>query len=249
MNIVILMAGRGSRFSDISPDIPKPLVKLHGQPLVRWVVENLRFSNDQNYVFVCLEEHVKKFNLNELFQSWNIKFKIVTVPLVTEGAACSALAAIPHIDNSELIIANSDQFILYNKNSFLSAARSYDACIMTMNANGSKWSYVKISTENLVTEVKEKQEISSTGTVGIYYFETASLFQKAALDMIKANERHNNEFYLAPSYNFIIKDAKRVGHYNIGSVGKEMIGLGTSEDFLAFQNSPLSIQISKEIFS
>lgn len=242
------MAGRGTRFTDISPDIPKPLIKLHGQPLVRWVVENLRFKNDQKYIFVCLEEHVKKFNLDELFGSWNINYKIVTVPVVTEGAACSALAAVSSLDDSELIVANSDQYILYDKNLFLETARKYNACIMTMKASGPKWSYVKIDQNGFITEVKEKQEISSTGTVGIYYFESSLTFQKAVQDMINANERYNNEFYLAPCYNFIIKDVKKVGQFNIGSVGKEMIGLGTSEDFLKFQETPLARQLSKEIF-
>ena len=248
MDILILMAGKGSRFKDLHPDKPKPLVPLHGQPMVRWVVENLRFEKKQRYLFVCLKEHVEKFKLHELFSSWSINFEIIIAPEVTEGAACSALLAAQFLGDQELIIANSDQFVLFNKHDFLLKARSLDGCILSMAAAGPKWSYIKTNELDLVTEVKEKLEISKVGTVGIYYFRSGKIFISAAQAMIKADERHNNEFYLAPCYNFLIKNNERIGHFNVGKVGSEMIGLGTSEDFTYFENEPRSMLIKKEIF-
>jgi NDP-sugar pyrophosphorylase family protein len=248
MDILILMAGKGSRFKDLHTDKPKPLVPLHGQPLVRWVVENLRFEKCQRYIFVCLEEHVEAFKLRDLFTSWEINFEIIIAPKVTEGAACSALLASQLLGDKELIIANSDQFVLFNKQAFLLKTRSLDGCILSMSASGSKWSYIKTNELDLVTEVKEKIEISNIGTVGVYYFRTGKLFISAAQEMILANERHNNEFYLAPCYNFLIKNGRQIGHYNVGKVGSEMFGLGTADDFIKFENDPRSLTIKKEIF-
>ena len=248
MDVLILMAGRGSRFKDLHEDKPKPLVPLHGEALVRWVVENLHIEKDQRYIFVCLKEHVEQFELHKLFSSWKINFEIVIAPAVTEGAACSALLAKHLYSSNELLIANSDQFLLFDGPAFLKKARQYDGLIMSMNASGEKWSYIKVNDDDLVTEVREKKVISNTGTTGVYYFKQGSYFQRAAEAMIQANDRFNNEFYLAPGYNYLISQDKKVSHYNIGDVGTEMIGLGTAEDFLKFMNEPRSLEIKKKLF-
>jgi NDP-sugar pyrophosphorylase family protein len=249
MDVMILMAGRGSRFKDLYPEIPKPLVPLHGKPLVRWVVENLRLKTKQRFIFICLKEHIETFKLRETFSSWNIDFEIVEVSEVTEGAACSALLAKHLFVEDELIIANSDQFVQYHKDDFLEKCRLFDGCIMSMGAEGKKWSYIQTNKEDLVTLVKEKEQISSIGTVGIYYFKHSSYFIRAVEDMIGANDRFNNEYYLAPSYNYLIKRNLKVGHHHIGSLGDNFIGLGTAEDFMDFETNPRSRTIAKEIFS
>jgi NDP-sugar pyrophosphorylase family protein len=249
MDVMILMAGRGSRFKDLYPETPKPLVPLHGKPLVRWVVENLRLNTSQRFIFVCLKEHVTNFNLRELFSSWKINFEIVEVSEVTEGAACSAMLAKPLLNNDELLIANSDQFVEYDKKLFLEKCRNYDGAIMSMGANGNKWSYIQTDLNDLVTVVKEKEQISNTGTVGIYYFKQANYFIKAVEKMISSNDRFNNEFYLAPCYNYLIKNKQKVGHFYIGSVGDHFTGLGTSEDFSNFETSSKSAKIAEELFS
>ena len=243
------MAGRGTRFSSISP-YPKPLVPLHGQPLVRWVVENLRFQRDQRYIFVCLREHIENYKLNEIFKSWDIKFEIIESPSVTEGAACSALLAKELYRNNELIIANSDQYLFFDKESFIDKARTnHGGLIMSMNADGPKWSYIRTNAFGKVTQVVEKSQISNLGTTGVYYFSQGQLFESSAAKMIEANDRFNNEFYLAPSYNYLIDAGVSVDHFNIGDIGKEMIGLGTAEDFKKFENSPLSLKTKGKLFT
>ena len=249
MKTIILMSGRGSRFKDLQVPEPKPLVSLHGQPLVRWVVENIKLIPNQHFIFICLKEHCEQYRLHDLFQSWGIRFEIISVHDVTEGAACSALLAKSLINNEEeLLIANSDQYVLYHKTSFLEQARHHDGFIMSMKASGNKWSYIKLNEEHLVTEVKEKIQISDLGTVGIYYFKQGSSFVTAAEAMILANDRYNHEFYLAPTYNYMTGTSSRIGHYCIGEAGQEMIGLGTSDDFLRFQSDPLSLMEARKIF-
>lgn len=249
MNILILMAGRGTRFHDLDPETPKPLVKLHGHSLVEWVVRNLKFQGDHKYIFVTLKKNSETYKLEELFSSWNINFSIVESENVTEGAAISALLAKSLIEQDELLIANSDQLVLFNQSMFLENARKSDGCIISMKASGPKWSYIKTDRNNFVTEVREKKEISNTGTVGVYYFKSGSMFIKAVNDMVDANDRHNNEFYLAPCYNYMIAKGNKVTHFNVGEVHREMIGLGTAEDFLKFQSNPLSLQLKEKLFT
>ena len=139
------MAGRGTRFSDLDPGRPKPLVSLHGPPLVQWVVENLRSRNSQKFIFVCQSSHVQEFDLHDWFRKFDVKFEIAKVEGVTRGAACSALLAGQYVTEGEVVFANSDQYIDFSMDQFIDDChkRQLDGSLVSMTATGSKWSYVK----------------------------------------------------------------------------------------------------------
>ena len=80
----------------------------------------------------------------------------------------------------------------------------------------------------MITEIREKEVISENATVGIYYFNKGCDFVENAIDMIVRNERVNNEFYVAPVYNYAIKQGKKFGIYTIDKT--QMHGTGTPED-------------------
>jgi len=115
-----------------------------------------------------------------------------------------------------------------------------DGLIMTMKSSDPKWSYVSIDSQLFVTRVVEKQVISNEATVGIYGFGTGRLFVQAADEMIREDVRVNNEFYVAPVYNSIIKNGGKIGVYNIGSDASGMYGLGTPEDLELFLKNPIA---------
>jgi hypothetical protein len=106
-----------------------------------------------------------------------------------------------------------------------------DGLIMTMPADHPKWSYIRFDENGYVTEVREKEVISNEATVGIYNYKHGSDFVKYANQMIEKNIRVNNEFYVAPVYNEMIADGKKIVFHN---VGEKMHGLGTPEDLNAF---------------
>jgi dTDP-glucose pyrophosphorylase len=101
---------------------------------------------------------------------------------------------------------------------------------MSMVADDPKWSYIKITPEGMVTELAEKQVISNLATVGVYNFKKGKDFVLAAQQMIQCNDRVNGEFYVAPVYNYLIKDSFRIRNVTIGHLGSAMYGLGTPED-------------------
>jgi len=112
--------------------------------------------------------------------------------------------------------------------------------IMTMHADDPKWSFVGLDSLGLVTKVVEKKVISNEATVGIYNFRYGSDFVDAAKSMIAEGERVNGEFYVAPTYNTLIKRGAKVGISNIGSEANGMYGLGTPADLNIFLNLPIS---------
>lgn len=243
LNIVIPMAGRGSRFADAGYDRPKPLILVHDKPMVQWVVENLRPARPHRFVFLCLAEHVERYEVVERLHEIAPGCQTVTVAEVTEGAACTVLLAREHIDTSApLMIANSDQWVDTSIDRYLARSDADDLAglIMTMRADHPKWSYVRLDGDGAVTEVVEKEVVSHEATVGIYNFARGSDYVRAADEMVARDLRVNGEFYVAPTYNQLIGEGTRIGYANIGSVEDGMYGLGTPSDLDAFLTSPAS---------
>ena len=229
MKILIPMAGEGSRFVKEGYTFPKPLIDVRGKPMIQTVVENLDF--DCEYVFLVRKKHIEQYSgiLDTLDRITNGRFNYVEVDGLTEGAACTALLAEKYIDNDEgLLIANSDQFIEYEPDNFLTlkSLTSVDAMVFTFNAVHPKWSFVKTNSRGFITEVAEKRPISNIATCGIYWYRRGSDFVKYAKQMIEKDIRVNNEFYIAPVYNELIQDGKSLIPFYVS----EMWGLGTPED-------------------
>ena len=227
LNVLIPMAGAGSRFENAGYTFPKPLIEVRGKPMIQVVIENLNIK--ANFIFVVQKKHRKKYNLDTLLNLISPKCKIVEVDGMTEGAACTALLAKKYINNKNpLFFANSDQFVEWDSNEFLYKMNetNSDGGIVTFKSTHPKWSFAKVDKDGLVTEVAEKNPISDTATVGFYYWKKGSDFVKYAEEMIKDNIRVNNEFYVCPVFNQAIKDNKHIRIYNI----EKMWGLGTPED-------------------
>ena len=242
LNIVIPMAGRGSRFANAGYTLPKPLIEIHGHPMIEYVVKNIRPDYECCYIFICLQEHLDTYNLSERLESIAPGCIIVPVNQVTEGAACTVLLAEKYIDNNDpMMIANSDQYVDIDINNYLDAMGDYDGLIMTMTADDPKWSFIQYDKAGFVTLLREKEVSSDEATVGIYNYKKGADFVKYAKQMIKKNIRVNNEFYVAPVYNEMIEDGKKLVYYNIGQDDEKMHGLGTPEDLEKFLAKTLSI--------
>jgi len=227
MNILIPMAGAGSRFQAAGYTFPKPLIDVEGKPMIQVVVDNLNI--DATFIYVVQKEHRLKYNLDTLLNLITPNCKIVEVDGITEGAACTTLLAKEYVNNNApLIMANSDQFLEWDSNEFMykMIEQKVDGGIVTFTATHPKWSFAKIDKYGYVTEVAEKNPISDIATVGVYYWAKGSDYVKYAEQMISKNIRTNNEFYTCPTFNEAIGDDKKIKIFNID----KMWGLGTPED-------------------
>ncbi len=241
INIVIPMAGRGSRFAKEGYELPKPLIYVHNTHMIEVVVDNITPQQEHRFIFICQKEHLDKYDLKNYLEMISPGCVVLTVPKVTEGAACTVLVAEEYIDNDdELMIANSDQFVNLDINDYLSKMLDCDGLIMTMTANDPKWSFIKYDNSGNVTMLREKEVISNEATVGIYNFKHGSQFVKAAKEMIAQNLRVNGEFYVAPVYNILIDNGQIIHYYNIGTVDNGMYGLGIPSDLNKFLENTLS---------
>lgn len=246
LNIVIPMAGRGSRFATAGYTLPKPLIPVKNKPMIQVVVENLRPSVEHRFIFLCQKDHITEFNLNHFLGEISKNSIVVPVDGITEGAACTVLLAEKYINSADpLMIANSDQYIDFNVNEYLKYEKdkNLDGLIMTMKANDPKWSYVGFDNQNRINQVVEKKVISDEATVGIYNFKHGSDFVNNANEMIRLNDRTNNEFYVAPVYNYMVKKGANLGVFNIGEEFDGMYGLGIPSDLEKFLTHAVAAKV------
>jgi len=236
MNVLIPMAGAGTRFERAGFTFPKPLIDVDGKSMIQTVVDNINV--EARHIFIVQKSHYKKYNLKETLSMISPNCEIVQVDGVTEGAACTTLLAKELINNDQpLLIANSDQFVDWNSNEFMYSmiGDTIDAGILTFKSTHPKWSYVKLNEFGFVCEVAEKKPISNMATVGVYFWKKGSDYVKYAENMIKNNQRVNGEFYVCPVFNEAIKDGKKIKIFDV----KKMWGLGTPEDLDSFlKNKP-----------
>jgi UDP-N-acetylglucosamine diphosphorylase / glucose-1-phosphate thymidylyltransferase / UDP-N-acetylgalactosamine diphosphorylase / glucosamine-1-phosphate N-acetyltransferase / galactosamine-1-phosphate N-acetyltransferase len=236
INIVIPMAGAGSRFSDAGFKKPKPFIDVLAKPMIVHILENLSYI-DAQYILIAREEHMEKEA--DVVKMIEGEYNVIFHPIshLTEGAACTVLHARKYINNKDpMIIANSDQIVDINFHEFVDDCftRNLDGSIMTFKdpEKNTKWSFARIDTHGIVEEVREKVPISDLATVGIYMYKHGSDFVDAAIDMIVKIDRVNNEFYVCPVYNYAISNNKEIGVYDIPF--KTMHGLGTPEDLTLY---------------
>jgi UDP-N-acetylglucosamine diphosphorylase / glucose-1-phosphate thymidylyltransferase / UDP-N-acetylgalactosamine diphosphorylase / glucosamine-1-phosphate N-acetyltransferase / galactosamine-1-phosphate N-acetyltransferase len=232
VNIVIPMAGAGSRFASAGYQKPKPFIDVLGKPMISHVLDNLQYKNGK-YILIAQEAHLEreKSLVKQIESEYNAIFHPISH--ITEGAACTVLHARKYINNDDsLVIANSDQIVDIVFHRFVDDClnRNLGGSIMTFidPESNPKWSFAKTNESGLVVEVREKLPISNTATVGIYMFNHGKDFVDGAIDMIVQNDRVNNEFYVCPVYNYATKNKLDVGIYDVSY--SAMHGLGTPED-------------------
>jgi len=246
LNIVLPMAGRGSRFAEAGYALPKPLIPVHGVPMIKVVVDNLAPKCAHRFIFVAQQEHLDKYDLVPELKSYAGNVEVMGIRGITEGQVCTALLAKKFFDNDEpLMNANSDQYIDFDINEYLEAmnSRNLDGLIMTMKSQDPKWSYAKTDENGLVVETAEKKVISPDATVGVFNFKRGSDLVRGAEQMIADNIRVNGEFYTCPVYNYLIREGLKIGIYPVGEENNGMFGLGIPKDLDFFLHHPVSLKM------
>jgi len=91
LNIVVPMAGRGSRFQQVGYVDPKPLIQVAGKSMIERVISNLTPSTEHRFIFICQREHLLSYPIEACLLAATPGCVVLTVDRVTEGAACTVL--------------------------------------------------------------------------------------------------------------------------------------------------------------
>lgn len=229
MELLIPMAGLGSRFNNTFGDMPKPLIDINGEPMFVKAVKSLQL--DANISFVIRESHysdVLRGLINDFFPNANL----LEIDYLPKGPAASALLMAKMLESdAQLVIANCDQIMDWSSDDFIKkcSRTEFDAILVTYTSDTPKNSYCRVDKNNFVLEVKEKEVISNVSTNGIHYWDKVSYFIESSTEHMsdKSNEV-NSEFFIAPTYNNLIAQGYTVGIHHIAR--DNHFAVGTPED-------------------
>ena len=228
-NVVIPMAGLGSRFPSQQYSMPKPLIPINGEPMITKAIKSLGFdllSFSCNWYFVIAKNNFTNQIKDTIYKSIK-EARFIEIDYITEGPACSALLFKDQINNNdELIIINCDQIMEWNSKMFFMNAQCYDGCVVTYHTDTDKNSFARIDENGFVKEIREKQVLSNVSLNGIHYWKNGKYFVESAEAMIAAQDRApNGEFYIGPTYNYMIKEGRSVGIYHIPNQQHHAVGV------------------------
>lgn len=215
INILLPIGGLSEMSEKMGYPYPAPLIELHGRPMIERVVDNLKeVASDCRFIFVLREDDCKKFHLDNIVKLLAPESSIVIkLNGDTKGALCSALMAVPHINNNTpLIVANSDQlFDAGVLGGFIHEMETLkaDAGSPFFESVHPRWSYFRMN-DSRVVEVAEKDPISRNAVAGLYYFCSGELFVNAAKRAILNSREISGSYYISAAMNELILDGLRV---------------------------------------
>ena len=233
-NILIPMAGLGSRFIKEGFKVPKQIINIKDKHLIDISLDCLNYK-DCNLIFVLRDEHVYNHHMDELLiKKFGDDISIVVLDQLTDGSVCSCLFAEKLINNdSPLVIHTLDIEFRPVFDPHVMHTLDADGLILTFKSNSTNYSYAQLDRNGNVTKTAEKKAISPNACVGIYGFKKGSDFCKYAKEMIDRDLRTKNEFYISPLYNILIEDGKKIV---TESVDKMHI-FGTPDEYNFYKNN------------
>lgn len=238
MNIIITMAGMGSRFKKAGYNVPKYMIEVKGKKMFEWSMLSLNDFNKQDnvkYIFIVRkEDNSKEFITNEAIKMGISDFNILELDYLTDGQATTALLAEKYWnENEEMIVYNIDTYVEADTMKYSDIQG--DGFIPCFKAQGNHWSFVSLDEDGNAIEVREKERISDNCTIGLYYFKSCKLYKKIYNEYYKDNKHlEKNEKYIAPLYNYMIKKGMKV---RISDLTTEKVHvLGTPEEVEIFKN-------------
>jgi dTDP-glucose pyrophosphorylase len=216
VNVLILYGSKISLANNT--DYPVCLTEVGERPLLERVITTCSSLEPKQLILSFSSDDIHKFHVDNAARLLAPDAKIVGVEGQTQGAACTALLASPHIDNDqELLILNGDELLDIDFQSVLSDFRSrkLDAGIVAFDSIHPRYSYVVLDDNGFVTEAAEKNPISRNATAGFYWYAHGSDFVSAAKSMIAKDARTNDAFYICPSFNELVLKGAKVGVHRI----------------------------------
>ena len=246
MNIVLPMAGRGSRLSAMG--VPKPLIQVQGKPLLAWSTHWLARFPNASITVIGLQDHERDFNLIETVTRHIPSASCLLLPAVTEGQLCTVLNAADRLNlDAQLLIAPCDTMIegaLPVPASLCpSTTAEITGIISVASMPGDRWSFAKCDHDWTVSAVAEKTRISNWASSGLYYFSNTRKFLDDARRAISSDERIKGEFYIMPLYGRMLKRGDLIKAVPVSA----MHDLGTPEALAVFESKLANREINFEV--
>jgi NDP-sugar pyrophosphorylase family protein len=242
MKVIIPMAGLGDRFISKGYVDPKPLIKVNDRRIIEYILD--MFPDEDEYIFICNEEHIKNANMSDILYSLKPNCKIVTMSQHKKGPVYTVKTIFDLInDDDEIIISYCDNPYLWDIENFKNHVKknNLDGCILTHTGfhphtlSDTKMAFIK-ENDGIVNEIKEKEcytnnPMNEHASTGVYYFKKGEYVKKYFNKLIDLDLNYNGEYYVTLVYNLLIKNNLKVGYFDTDIV----MVFGTPEEVSNFE--------------
>lgn len=234
LQVVITMAGMGTRFREAGYLQPKYQIEVCGKTLFQWSLGSLKdFFSEKFFFIVRSADQAMEFIQSECEKFGIHTYKIIEIPELTDGQASTVLAAASDWEADDaLLVYNIDTYV--EPGQILKSSFRGDGFIPCFIGEGDHWSFVKLNEKSEAAEVREKCRISEYCTLGAYYFRSCKLYENLYQEYYSSTAHlENGEKYIAPLYNALIEQGGKV-YISVVDVEKVHV-LGTPKEVENFK--------------
>ncbi len=213
MNVVIPLAAN-LFFDSTEYYYPKPLIEVHGQPIIQMVIDSLQtLPGPKRFIFILNRADDAKFHLQDTLRLvTDQNCEVVLLDGQSKGAACSVLMAIPFLEGKNpVIIANGDQIFKTSLAPVMQdfKQRKLDAGVICFDSVHPRWAYVRLDAKGMVVEAAAKRPLTRNAIAGFYYFRDGDTFLRLTMKQIEKGAEVNGAYYVATVLNeYVLEDLK-----------------------------------------
>ena len=180
MYAMILAGGKGERLRPLTDSVPKPMVEVNGQPILRYQISWLKSAGVTDVVLLTgyLGHVIRDYFDHGEFFGVNIQYSHEDEPLGRGGAIKKGLGLVPE-DEKAVVVMNGDIITDFYLDALIeefhiqkSAVRHHMASILTVPYQSS-YGTVDIAPTGLVRGFQEKPVLPYYINAGVYVLDPA----------------------------------------------------------------------------
>jgi choline kinase len=233
LNILLPMAGSESMFINGSV-VPKFLIDVNGESLLKRIVTNLQPNRPHRFIFVARQYQAKTYKLAEMCVKacdYNPTV-LLTVKQKSGSALETCLVAREYINSgAPLLIANLNTWPVMMRDAINvdSLSRINADCVLThFESSNEMFSYIKLNDRFDVTSISTKAKTSNLATTGYTLFKNGSTFISLCDAVLRARAQE-----IPPTSNVYLEDVANTAlkkHMTVASVPVECIPIRNNDD-------------------
>src|SRR3990170_2146862 len=237
MQIVVPMAGAGTRFVQAGYTSPKPLIEVDGMPVIEHVIR--LFPGERQFLFVCARNHLEETPWRSVLRRLAPSARIVGIEPHKRGPVHTALEAREFISDEEPVVLNYCDFSVYWSYARFKQQMEELTCAGCITAyrgfhphslGSNLYAYLR-EHNRFLTEIQEKrcftdQRMNEYASAGTYYFRSGALLKRYFQRAIERDLQTNGEYYASMPYNLMVEDGLDVYVYEL----EHFLQWGTPED-------------------
>jgi NDP-sugar pyrophosphorylase family protein len=243
--LILPMAGKGSRFSGVGYDIPKPLIPIDGLPMVVSAVECLPETSRK--IFICQREHIEDFEIDSIIKDIYPTCQFSVINYITQGQAITCKIGIDEFDidpEKPILISACDNGVVYDSQEYQKLVENTNVDIIVWSFRGNAtsvnnpdmYAWLDVDDDGNIQHVSCKKFIydnplTTHAIIGTMYFRKAKYFLDGLSQNMDSRITTNGEYYVDDVLNRNIENGLCVKVFE----SKNYICWGTPDDLLTYQ--------------